>query len=956
MTASATDGIDTVSRTWNWTVNALPPTTYIPPNPTNLQNTTGSFWVNHTWLAGIGNTTDSYNVSVNGTWYNGTINTFKNTTTVPHGWVNITVWAYNSSGAGSLSAGSVSQSTQVPNNPPAQAQIKDKNVTAGDLLTFTVSATDADNDTITYGTNATIGTLNTTTGVYSWQTTSSDAGAYVWYFNSSDNYGGVASETITVTVNSVPLSITSSSPVADPSTTVGASQIFGITLNRSANVTWYINGSTVQTNSSTVSANYTNSTAGVGVYNVTATASDGFESVSRIWNWTVISQPAYNVSGYVFDNYGSGLEGVLVQNGTSQNTTSISGYYLINGLINGTYNLSYSKAGFNTGYLEITINGADNTTANTTIYDTTPPASISNLTAASAPSYINWTWIDPPEPDFDHVEVYIDDTFMRNIAKGMQFYNASYFMPNSTHTISTHTVDTYGNVNITWVNNTATTPSAYTYVFGYLSTTGTVTNFSNAQSDSDGGASATFSEVQVGGANQSDRTINPSKTITSGTQDSIYNPSYLDNTDGLIDKTVPAISATAETGYLMSTPNTGVGGTTYWNLNGTSGGVANTTTRITISGTNNLRYIFRPGIQNNKQSGTPGTVPVGYGWASSAPINRVTSAGTWSFQVKTNYLSTSNRTGTILAYVYKYNATGGTNTYLFNVSGTVNHLVNSTVTENITSAIQPSFTFNSTEYLKVEYWLNVSTALNNAVITFEANSPTPFVGYSRNSYSLDATYTFTETNSSATWQSISVQDNSYGDALANTSIFNSTSGQWESILTSAFNSDITPAQHVNVIKGANGNASSYDAGSGQIRLRYNWTGALFNNSLGVDQLNVTVGYLAARPYRLDITTNTTDIPDAGIHTLQLMYNVSGDNFTLQIWNGSAWSNRTTLNDTSLSYRNITLMPEELIPEGYSAGNAGSINRYYVLVRYLDLNASATSQGRLYLDYQRVYSE
>jgi hypothetical protein len=87
-----------------------------------------------------------------------------------------------------------------------------------------------------------------------------------------------------------------------------------------------------------------------------------------------------------------------------------------------------------------------------------------------------------------------------------------------------------------------------------------------------------------------------------------------------------------------------------------------------------------------------------------------------------------------------------------------------------------------------------------------------------------------------------------------------------------------------------------------------------------------------------------------------MYNVSGDNFTLQIWNGTAWNNRTTLNDTSLSYRNITLMPEELISEGASAGNAGSISRYYMLVRYLDLDASPTRQGSLYLDYQRVYSE
>ena len=869
VTASATDSIDTVSRTWNWTINAQPPTTYIPPDPTNLQNTTGNFWVNHTWLAGIGNTTNSYNVSVNGIWHNGTTNTYYNNMVGPHGWSNITVWAYNSSGAGSLSSGSISQNTQVTNSPPVQAPIGNKTVTAGNLLTFTVSATDTDNDTITYGTNATKGTLSGTTGVYSWQTTSNDTGTYIWYFNSSDGYEGVASETINV---------------------------------------------------------------------------------------TVISQPVYNVSGYVFDNYGSGLGVVLVQNGSYQNNTSASGYYLITGLLNGTYNFSYSKSGFNTGYLEVTINGADITTVNTTIYDTTPPASINSIAATSTPLYINWTWIDPIDSDFDHVMMYIDGTFMRNITKGVPFYNASYFMPNSTHTISTRTVDTYGNVNTTWVNNTATTPSVYTYVFGFLSTTGTVTNFSNAQNASDGGASATFAEAQVGGTNQSDRTISPSKNITIGTQYGTYSSLYLDSTDGLIDKTIPAASVTAQTGYLINTPKTGVGGTTYWNINGTAGGIANTSTNIMISWNSNTNYVFRPGTQNNKVTGTPGTVPAGYGWASSTPINGVTSAGAWSFQVKTNYLSTTNQTGTILAYVYKYNATSGTNTFLFNVSGTANHLINTTVTENITSAIQPSYTFNSTEYLKVEYWLRVTTGQNNAVITFEANSPTPFVRYSQNSYSLDTTYNFTETNASTTWQSISIQDSSYGDALANASIFNSTSRQWESILTSAFNGGITPAQHVNVIKGANGNASSYDAGSGQIRLRYNWTGALFNNSLGVDQLNVTVGYLAAGPYHLNVTTNTTDIPSASTHTLQFRYNASGDNFTLQIWNGSAWNNRTTLNDTSLSYRNLTLMPEELITEGAYAGNAGSISSYYVLVRYLDLNASATQQGNLYLDYQRVYSE
>ncbi len=383
---------------------SLPPHEYIPPIPVNLTSTHENFWVNHTWEAGADNITDSYNVSVNGTWYNGTANTFRNTTTSPHGWVNISVWAYNSSAAGSLSPGSVSRNTRIPNNPPIQNTIGNKSVNGGQLLTFTVSATDADNDVITYGTNATKGTFNTATGEFSWTSGYGDAGVYVWYFNSSDSYGGVASETIAVTVNNVPLSITNSLPASDPATTAGTAQTFAVYLNRTANVTWYINGSAVQTNSSGISASYTNSTANIGMHNVTATASDAYDSISRTWNWTVTAQPAYNVSGYVFDNYGSGLGGVLVQNNSNQNTTIISGHYSITGLLNGTYNFSYSKAGFNNGYLIVTVSGAGNTSANIKIYDTTPPAQVTGLiNDTPAQTTVNLTWNSTADANYYQV-------------------------------------------------------------------------------------------------------------------------------------------------------------------------------------------------------------------------------------------------------------------------------------------------------------------------------------------------------------------------------------------------------------------------------------------------------------------------------------------------------------------------------------------------------------------------
>jgi hypothetical protein len=166
---------------------------------------------------------------------------------VPHGWNNITVWAYNNSGSGSLSSEPAIQNTHLENNEPVQNPIGDQTINEGDLLTFTVSATDADYDTVTYGTNATEGTFNSTTGHFSWTPNYGDAGVYVWYLNSSDSYGGVANETITVTVNDVPLSITSSSPLSNPATIVGTARQFEINLNRTANVTWYIEGYAVKT-------------------------------------------------------------------------------------------------------------------------------------------------------------------------------------------------------------------------------------------------------------------------------------------------------------------------------------------------------------------------------------------------------------------------------------------------------------------------------------------------------------------------------------------------------------------------------------------------------------------------------------------------------------------------------------------------------------------------------------
>ena len=95
-------------------MTAAIPLNYTPPSPVNLISTQGNFWINHSWEPGAGNDTDSYNVSVNGSWTNGTTSTYNNSTVAAHGWSNISVYAYNSSGTGTLNTTSVSETPRSP--------------------------------------------------------------------------------------------------------------------------------------------------------------------------------------------------------------------------------------------------------------------------------------------------------------------------------------------------------------------------------------------------------------------------------------------------------------------------------------------------------------------------------------------------------------------------------------------------------------------------------------------------------------------------------------------------------------------------------------------------------------------------------------------------------------------------------------------------------------------------
>lgn len=70
-------------------------------------------------------------------------------------------------------------------------------------------------------------------------------------------------------------------------------------------------------------------------------------------------------------------------------------------------------------------------------------------------TWINWTWNNPPDVDFDYTMVYLDGVWKTNTSD--TFYNAMGLNPDTYYTISTRTVDINGNVNETWVNQTAKT-------------------------------------------------------------------------------------------------------------------------------------------------------------------------------------------------------------------------------------------------------------------------------------------------------------------------------------------------------------------------------------------------------------------------------------------------------------------------------------------------------------------
>ena len=233
------------------------------------------------------NVTNSYNISVNGVWYNGSTDLFYNDTYSIHGWQNITVWAYNSSSSGTLSENSISQNTQVTNNPILLTNVS-ASYSLNESETFTLDAnyTDADNDTAVFSDNSSNWTINSATGEVSWLTTSDDVGTHYYRITVDDGHGGTDYQDFTIIVIEL-VEILSTNPTGDFDLDANGAQELSLELNFNATSVWYVDEIETQTDHNTTTPEYYFTTSVSGVYNVTCVSTDPINGSSESFTWLI---------------------------------------------------------------------------------------------------------------------------------------------------------------------------------------------------------------------------------------------------------------------------------------------------------------------------------------------------------------------------------------------------------------------------------------------------------------------------------------------------------------------------------------------------------------------------------------------------------------------------------------------------------------------------------------------
>lgn len=293
-------------------------------------------------------------------------------------------------------SGYVSQNTQIPNNPISITGCVDSEVTETNLLTFDLNHTDLDSDSGTYATNATEGSLDPSTGIFTWTPGATDSGVYVWNFNVTDGYGSTNDCDITITVNdyeTIP-DISMTYPDTPVITQFNASDInMGATIDQSSNNHWEIDNGTgyshLEWDNSTLLPAWIFSpvTYGIGDYNVKLTThnvtSDEHNS-SYVWaihvegNWTthdMVLVPYYSTTIIAKDatTYATISTFTATLQAVEKSTTT--GTITFDNTSYGLYSLLVTASGHASSSSSVLVMESDTVTVylTSTVADTTDP-------------------------------------------------------------------------------------------------------------------------------------------------------------------------------------------------------------------------------------------------------------------------------------------------------------------------------------------------------------------------------------------------------------------------------------------------------------------------------------------------------------------------------------------------------------------------------------------------------
>jgi hypothetical protein len=245
------------------------------------------------------------------------------------------------------------------NTAPVLAAIGNKSVNENQLLQFTVNATDAESDILTYSVSGLPSAASFVGQTFTWTPSYSQAGSYNVTFNVNDGNGGTDSETITITVNNINRAPVLNT-IGNKSVTEGRLLTFNVSATDADGDSLTYSASGLPSGATFVGQTFswTPSAAQSGNYSVVFSTNDGQVTVSETITVTVADQDAIPPN----------LDGLSPADGEVQvpRNTSIKFHVKDNGsgVALNTLNLSVQREGDATP-VNIIVNGANQLSAYT---------------------------------------------------------------------------------------------------------------------------------------------------------------------------------------------------------------------------------------------------------------------------------------------------------------------------------------------------------------------------------------------------------------------------------------------------------------------------------------------------------------------------------------------------------------------------------------------------------------